>query len=571
MQNSRFYGKIPFTFLSLSELEVLDLSQNNFTGNIPLGFGFGNRKLVTLDLSQNKLSGLFPADVCFGKALVELSLHDNSFIGVIANSSLGNCSALQRFQVQNNGFGGAFPSGLWSLPDIRLVRAENNRFSGQIPELASIPPRLEQVQIDNNSFSGGIPQNLGLINTLYRFSASLNRLNGSLPENFCDSPVLSIINLSHNSLSGPIPELRNCKRLVSLYLADNSFTGKIPPSLGHLPVLTYIDLSSNKLSGEIPQELSNLKLALFNVSFNQLSGNVPPSLISGLPASYLQGNPDLCGPGLPNQCDLPPRRRSPRTGELILVLILVLAILGFLLFAAGYFAVYQKFEEKAKNTDCWKFVFFYPIKVAEEELFAGLNDKNVRGRGAFGKVYVIKLHCGEFVAVKRLVNSGNLSLRAIKSEMKLLAKARHRNINKVLGFCFSEGEVLIFYEYVKNGSLGDVLYRSDFVLEWNERVKIALGIAQGLVYLHKDYVPRMLHRDLKSNNVLLDDDLEPRITGFGLDRVLGEASYRLSMASELSSCCYIAPGISTHLRIILQLLFSFYLSLFLLLKLCSSY
>nr|CAD1825352.1 unnamed protein product [Ananas comosus var. bracteatus] len=147
--------------LRLSELEVLDLSQNNFTGNIPLGFGFGNRKLVTLDLSQNKLSGLFPADVCFGKALVELSLHDNSFIGVIANSSLGNCSALQRFQVQNNGFGGAFPSGLWSLPDIRLVRAENNRFSGQIPELASIPPRLEQVQIDNNSFSGGIPQNLG--------------------------------------------------------------------------------------------------------------------------------------------------------------------------------------------------------------------------------------------------------------------------------------------------------------------------------------------------------------------------------------------------------------------------
>ncbi|PKU60012.1 inactive leucine-rich repeat receptor-like protein kinase [Dendrobium catenatum] len=133
---------------------------------------------------------------------------------------------------------------------------------------------------------------------MYRFSASLNGLNGNLPENFCDSPVMSIINLSHNSFSGPIPEFRNCIKLVSLSLADNRFTGNIPSSLAQLAVLTYIDLSSNDLSGEIPPELQNLKLALFNVSYNQLSSSVPLYIITGLPASYLQGNPGLCGPSI---------------------------------------------------------------------------------------------------------------------------------------------------------------------------------------------------------------------------------------------------------------------------------
>ncbi|KAG1327273.1 Inactive leucine-rich repeat receptor-like protein kinase [Cocos nucifera] len=539
MQSSGFYGGIPESFGGLGELEVLDLSQNNLTEKIPLGFGSGLGRLASLDLSENKLSGTFPGDVCYGKALVELSLQDNSFTGLVPGS-IEKCSSLERFQVQDNGFSGDFPSGLWSLPEIKLIRAENNRFSGQIPDLVGVPSRLEQVQIDNNSFTGRIPQGLGLIHTMYRFSASLNGFSGDLPENFCDSPVMSIISLSHNSLTGSIPELRNCKKLVSLSLADNSFSGSIPPSLGHLPVLTYIDLSNNKLTGEIPEELQNLKLALFNVSYNQLSGRVPSSLISGLPASFLEGNPGLCGPGLPNPCDGERKKRSSRTRGLIFALIVISFAASFMVLAAGYFVVHR-LSRKKPSSSSWKSVFFYPLRITEEELLMALDEKNTIGRGAFGKVHVVRLPGGEFVAVKRLDDCGNLSLRMVKAEIKTLAKARHKNLAKLLGFCYSEGMVLLIHEYVQKGSLGDALRRSELSLEWSVRLQIALGAARGLAYLHKDYVPHILHRNMKSNNILLDDDFEPKVTAFGLDRVVGEASFKSSMVSELGSCCYIAP------------------------------
>uniref|UniRef100_A0A804KAZ9 Protein kinase domain-containing protein n=1 Tax=Musa acuminata subsp. malaccensis TaxID=214687 RepID=A0A804KAZ9_MUSAM len=539
MQRSGLYGAIPQSFLGLRELKVLDLSQNNLTGKIPLGFGLAFLKLTTLDLSQNMLSGSFPTDVCYGKSLIELSLHDNSFTGPIPNI-IEKCSSLERFQVHDNSFAGELPSGLWSLPELKLFRAENNQFSGELPDLVGVSSRLEQVQIDNNSFTGRIPRGLGLVHTMYRFSASLNGFSGNLPESIFDSPVLSIINLSHNSLTGSIPEFRNCRKLVSLSLADNSFTGNIPPSLGHLPVLTYIDISNNKLSGEIPLELQNLKLALFNVSFNQLSGSVPPSLVSGLPASFLQGNPGLCGPGLPNPCNVPPGRQRFNTNRLIWAVIVMSIAVGFMVLTAGLYVVYRLSRSKS-NPCTWKSVFFYPLRITEEELLMALVEKNAIGEGAFGKVHVVQLPGGEFVAVKRLLNSSNLSFRKVKSEIKILAKARHRNLTKLLGFCYSKGTILLIFEYQRKGSLGDALRRPGFSFEWSLRLKLAIGSAQGLLYLHKDYVSQILHRNMKSNNILIGDDFEPKVSDFGLDRVIGETSYKSSVASELGSYCYMPP------------------------------
>ncbi|WOK91996.1 putative inactive leucine-rich repeat receptor-like protein kinase [Canna indica] len=539
MQKSGLFGSIPASFLDLHELEALDLSQNNLTGSIPLGFGLGFLKLAYVDFSLNMLSGSFPTDVCYGKSLKDLSLHENSFTGPIP-SIIEKCSSLERFQVQDNGFYGELPPGLWSLPELKLFRAENNHISGQLPDLIGSPSRLEQVQIDNNNFTGGIPRGFGLIHTMYRFSASLNSFSGNLPENIFDSPLLSIINLSHNSLIGSIPELKNCRKLVSLSLADNSLTGSIPPSLGHLPVLTYIDISNNKLSGEIPQDLQNLKLALFNVSFNQLSGSVPLSLVSGLPASFLQGNPDLCGPGLPNPCNLSSKRQSSRTSRLIWVVILISIVVGILLLTAGLYAVYTLSRNKS-SCGTWKLVFFYPLRITEEELLMALVEKNAIGEGAFGKVHVVQIPGGEFVAVKRLLNSSNLSFGTVKAEIKNLAKARHRNIAKLLGFCYSRGSILLIFEYLQKGSLGDALRKPDFSWDWRFRLKVAVGTAQGLLYLHKDYVSKILHRNIKSNNILIGDDFEPKMTDFGLDRIIGEACYKSSVASELGSYCYMPP------------------------------
>ncbi|KAL6845781.1 hypothetical protein ACP4OV_024356 [Aristida adscensionis] len=514
LQGSGFAGAIPESFLGLEQLQVLDLSMNSLTGAVPATFGLNFHKLLSLDLSRNRLSGPFPPEI-------------------------GNCAMLQRFEVHGNAFTGELPAGLWSLPDLRVIRAENNRFSGRLPELPDTggQSRLEQVQVDNNLLAGGIPQSIGLVRTMYRFSASMNQLNGSIPDSLCDSPAMSIINISRNSLSGAIPEFRSCKRLVSLCLSGNGLTGPIPACLGDLPVLTYIDLSSNNLTGGIPAQLQNLKLALLNVSYNQLSGRVPPALIAGLPAVFLQGNPGLCGPGLPNDCDAPLKKHL----GLALAATVASFVAGVTLLALGAFAVCRRLNGSSSSSTPWKLVLFHPMKITGEELLAGLHHKNLISRGPLGEVYLIELQDGQRIAVKRLINSGKLTFRAVKNEMKVLARIRHKNIAKMLGFLYSGGEVCVMYDYLQRGSLQDLICAPKFTMGWKGRVRIALGVAQGLVLLHHDYTPRVLHRDLKSCNVLLDDELEPRITGFGIDLIVGEKAFLSSLASDLNYKCYMAP------------------------------
>nr|GMC84339.1 probably inactive leucine-rich repeat receptor-like protein kinase At5g06940 [Ipomoea batatas] len=469
--SSGFYGEIvPNFFEGLKSLAILDLSQNNLTGKIP-GIGLSLPNLVSFDVSQNRLSGPFPVGVCNGKGLQNLALHENFLNGSIPNDSINECIKLERFQVQNNRFTENFPSWLWSLPRIKIIRAENNRFSGVIPESISKAAELEQVEIDNNSFTSKIPDGLGMVTTLYKFSASLNGLYGELPPNFCDSPVMSILNLSQNYLSGEIPELRNCKKLVSLSLAHNSFAGEIPKSLAQLPVLTYLDLSLNNLTGPIPDELQNLKLALFNVSFNRLSGRVPSSLISGPPASSLQGNPGLCGWGLPNSCsDDRPTHKNAKMSRLAYTLMSIALAIAIIM-AVGFYMI-RRSQKPNPQMGSWRSVFFYPLRVTENDLIMAMDEKAARGNSeTLGRIYVVNLPSGEPVAVKKLVNFGKQSSKSLKSEVKTLAKVRHKNITKILGFCHSSDSIFLIYEYVANGSLGDLIGKSDINLSWSRNAE----------------------------------------------------------------------------------------------------
>ncbi|CAA2983085.1 probably inactive leucine-rich repeat receptor kinase At5g06940 [Olea europaea subsp. europaea] len=541
LQGSGFYGEMPDFFVGLKSLMILDLSQNNLIGEIPkIELFLPN--LVSFDVSRNKLSGSFPTGVCEAKGLTNFSLHSNFLNGSIPNESINKCLNLERVQVQDNGFSGNFPSWLWSLPKVKLIRAENNRFTGEIPDSLSGDAQLEQVQIDNNSFIGKIPQGLGKIRSLYRFSASLNGFYGELPPNFCDSPVMSIINLSQNYISGRIPELIKCRKLVSLSLADNSFVGEIPESLAKLPVLTYLDLSCNNLTGSIPEELQNLKLALFNVSFNQLSGRVPFSLISGLPASFLQGNPGLCGPGLTNPCssDKPSSKTSHLT-KVTCALVSTALFFALVIVAFGFYLVRRSYNRKSQ-LGSWRLVFFYPLRVTEHDLIMAMDEKTARGGGGvFGSVYVVNLPSGELVAVKKIVNFCSQSSKSLKTEIKSIAKIRHKNVIKILGLCYSDDSMFLIYEYLPNGSLGDLIDKPCFDFAWTVRLKIAIGIAQALAYLHKDYLPHLLHRNVKSTNILLDADLQPKLTDIAFDRIVGENAFQSTMASECASSCYLAP------------------------------
>eukprot|EP01018_Ginkgo_biloba_P036601 Gb_13104 [translate_table: standard] len=151
-------------------------------------------------------------------------------------------------------------------------------------------------------------------------------------------------------------------------------------------------------------------------------------------------------------------------------------------------------------------------------------EENKLGEGGFGPVYKGRISDGREVAVKKLSVRSGQGKREFMNEVKLVAKIQHRNLVKLLGCCAEGPERLLVYEYLPNKSLDTFLFHSERrrQLEWQERYNIILGIARGLLYLHEDSQLRIIHRDIKANNILLDDKLNPKIADFGLARLSPE-------------------------------------------------
>ncbi|KAK9133581.1 hypothetical protein Scep_013109 [Stephania cephalantha] len=175
---------------------------------------------------------------------------------------------------------------------------------------------------------------------------------------------------------------------------------------------------------------------------------------------------------------------------------------------------------------------------------------NKLGEGGFGPVYKGKLLDGREVAVKRLARNSKQGLEELRSEVQLIAKLGHRNLVRLLGCCLEGKEMLLVYEYLPNGSLNGFL--NDNVkrkrLDWKQRYKIIEGIARGLLYLHQESQYRIIHRDLKTSNILLDEDLNPKISDFGLARLFEESQYVGNTRNVAGTYGYMPPEYAIHGR-----------------------
>ncbi|CAI9096339.1 OLC1v1032449C1 [Oldenlandia corymbosa var. corymbosa] len=179
-----------------------------------------------------------------------------------------------------------------------------------------------------------------------------------------------------------------------------------------------------------------------------------------------------------------------------------------------------------------------------EELMAatdGFSSSNLLGEGGFGSVYKGCLMDGRDVAVKQLKTGGGQGEREFRAEVEIISRIHHRHLVSLVGYCISDSRRLLIYDYVPNNTLYYHLHGEDRpVLDWTRRVKIAVGAARGLAYLHEDCHPRIIHRDIKSSNILLDNNFEARVSDFGLAKLCQDANTHIS-TRVMGTFGYMAP------------------------------
>ncbi|CAD6339910.1 unnamed protein product [Miscanthus lutarioriparius] len=482
VKNNSLTGVIPDTIGNCTSFQVLDLSYNRFTGPIPFNIGF--LQVATLSLQGNMFTGPIPSVIGLMQALAVLDLSYNQLSGPIP-SILGNLTYTEKLYIQGNRLTGSIPPELGNMSTLHYLELNDNQLVGSIPPELGRLTGLFDLNLANNHLEGPIPDNLSSCVNLNSFNAYGNKLNGTIPCSLQKLESMTYLNLSSNFISGSIPiELSRINNLDTLDLSCNMMTGPIPSSIGSLEHLLRLNLSKNGLVGFIPAEFGNLRsvmeidlsynhlgglipqelgmlqnlmllklennnitgdvsslmncfsLNILNVSYNNLAGVVPAdnNFTRFSPDSFL-GNPGLCGYWLGSSCRSTGHREKPPISK---VAIIGVAVGGLVILLMILVAVCRPHRPPAfKDVTVSKQVSNAPPKL-------------------------VILHM-------------NMALHVYDDIMRMTENLSEKYI---IGYGASKGS------------------SKKKKLDWETRLRIALGAAQGLAYLHHDCSPRIIHRDL---------------------------------------------------------------------------
>ncbi|KAL3596961.1 hypothetical protein D5086_008598 [Populus alba] len=363
-------------------------------------------------------------------------------------------------------------------------------------------------------------------------------LSGTLSPTIGNLTNLQTVLLQSNNITGPIPaEIERLSKLHTLDLSDNFFTGKIPSSLGHLRSLEYLDLSFNNLSGPVPRFPSKT----FSIAGNPLicpTGSEPECF--GTTLMPMSMNLNSTQTALPS--DKPKSHKiAVAFGSSVGSASLIILGIGLFLWwrqrhnQPTFFDVKDRQHEEVSLGNLRRFQF-RELQISTNNF----SNKNILGKGGFGIVYKGILHDGTVVAVKRLKDGNAIGGEIqFQTEVEMISLAVHRNLLRLYGFCMTPTERLLVYPYMSNGSVA-LRLKGKPVLDWGTRKRIALGAARGLLYLHEQCDPKIIHRDVKAANILLDDYCEAVVGDFGLAKLLDHQDSHVTTAVR-GTVGHIAP------------------------------
>ncbi|KAL6624587.1 hypothetical protein ACP70R_031908 [Stipagrostis hirtigluma subsp. patula] len=531
---NNFTGSIPASIGAIPTLEVLRLNDNGFTGQVP---ALNNlTKLHVLMLSNNKLSGPIP-NLTNMSSLENVDISNNSFAPSDVPSWFSDLTNIMTLTMQSVGLSGQLPQKLFSFHRLQHLVLSDNQLNGTLDMGSNISGELDLVDIQNNKITS--------VTVYNSFKGQFLELQGNP---LCNDSLLS----NTKPCTGHQNEAPTMPPTIDVRCA-NPFVETIvfrAPSFGS--VERYLPELQNNLSAKLrsctPNQLGLLPYyneeAYLNVDIrscpvNQKKFNYSQVLNCFNLTLQTYKPPEIFGPYYVKAHPYPFHDKTSRAVLIGVVTGSVLLVIGLALI--GVYAVRQKkraqrlisinnpfaswgsMGEDIGEAPKLKSARFFKL----EELKLCTNDFreiNAIGAGGYGRVYRGKLPDGQLIAIKRSKEGSMQGGLEFKTEIELLSRVHHKNLVGLVGFCFEKGERMLVYEFIPNGTLSEALYGMRGIqLDWSRRLKIALDSARGLAYLHDHASPPIIHRDVKSTNILLDEKLTAKVADFGLSLLVSDS------------------------------------------------
>ncbi|CAK9204789.1 unnamed protein product [Sphagnum troendelagicum] len=479
------------------------------------------------------------------------------------NISIFQNSSIIAVNLSTNQLNGSIPPSIWDIPKLNVLDLSNNNLSGNLVPITSTscPTSLKILTLNDNHLTGSIPLSIWEISTLTTLDLSNNNISGNL--------------IPMNTVNIPCP-----RSLTNLNLARNNINGSFPSTLLKCSIskLQEINFDYNKFIGTM--DMSSFDdIYLYNGTFlismvNNSISILKPTWEDGVYSPILLGGNPICNNlkydsnlailynqllNCRNNNSVPILVPSnfPASTHNVKIIWILCTTLSFSILLGGIIcgAIYWKYRKNALALCEIQKEFakqqVQPTLYSYNVLSRATGDfhqDNKLGEGGFGVVYKGILLDGTKLAIKLLTTKSHQGIDDFLNEVVSITGVRHKNLVKLKGCCLHHTQRLLVYEYVENKNLAEALWGSNMedniFLDWPRRFHIVVGIARGLVYLHEDLQPCIIHRDIKASNILLTNNLSAKIADFGLARLFSDDQSQL-FTQVAGTIGYMSPEYAT--------------------------